>query len=75
MTTDKIDFESSLSQLQTTINELEQENLPLEQALSKFQDAMELSKHCQQALKNAEMKISHLTQEGSQVEDADKDLS
>lgn len=69
MTDKPIDFESTLKQLQYTVNELETGNLPLEEALDKFQNAVSLSKHCQEVLEKAELKISQITQEGKLIED------
>ena len=69
MTDKPIDFESTLKQLQHTVNELETGNLPLEEALDKFQNAVSLSKHCQEVLEKAELKISQITQEGKLIED------
>ena len=69
MTDKPIDFESTLKQLQHTVNELETGNLPLEEALDKFQNAVSLSKHCQEVLEKAELKISEITQEGKLIED------
>lgn len=64
MTDKPINFEASLTQLQHTVNELEAGNLPLEEALDKFQKAVSLSQHCQEVLKKAELKISEITQAG-----------
>ena len=69
MTDKPIDFESTLKQLQNTVTELETGNLPLEEALDKFQKAVSLSKHCQEVLEKAELKISEITQEGKLIED------
>ncbi len=69
MTDKPIDFESTLKQLQHTVTELETGNLPLEEALDKFQKAVSLSKHCQEVLEKAELKISEITQEGKLIED------
>ena len=71
MSEKKIDFEQTLTQLQSTVQALEQGQLPLEQALEKFQEAMRLSKQCQEALKNAELKITQLTEDGKLVDGLD----
>lgn len=61
---EKMDFEHTLQQLQTAVQDLEKGNLPLEQALDKFQEAMLLSKRCQQALEKAELRITQLSEDG-----------
>tara|TARA_B100001989_G_C24500265_1_gene444481 strand:- start:576 stop:803 length:228 start_codon:yes stop_codon:yes gene_type:complete len=71
MSEKKIDFEQTLTQLQSTVQALEKGQLPLEQALEKFQEAMRLSKQCQEALKNAELKITQLTEDGKLVDGLD----
>ena len=70
-TDERIDFEHILAQLQTAVHDLEKGNLPLEQALDKFQEAMTLSKKCQQALQQAELRISQLTEDGTVVQGID----
>jgi exodeoxyribonuclease VII small subunit len=61
---DNLDFEAALSALQKAVNELEAGQLPLEQALEKYEHAMALSQRCQQALASAELKIKQITQSG-----------
>ncbi len=71
-TTKTIDFEKSLKQLETLVDKLEQGDLSLEDSLKKFEQGVKLTRECQQALQNAEQKISVLSKEnGSWVE---KDL-
>lgn len=61
---DNLDFEAALNALQKAVNELEAGQLPLEQALEKYEHAMALSRRCQQALSSAELKIKQITQDG-----------
>lgn len=58
-----IDFEQSLGELNQIVEQLEQGNLPLEQSLQQFETGVKLIRHCQQALTQAEQKVSLLTQE------------
>ncbi len=61
-------FESALVELQTVVNVLETEQLPLEVALEKFSEGIKLSAECQKALQAAEQKVQILLQEqGKQV--------
>jgi exodeoxyribonuclease VII small subunit len=55
-------FEQSMKQLEQIVLELESGELPLEQALKKFQEGMELSKFCSQKLDETERKITQLMQ-------------
>jgi exodeoxyribonuclease VII small subunit len=55
-------FEQSLKLLEQIVLELESGNLPLEMALKKFEEGMELSKFCSQKLEETERKITQLMQ-------------
>ena len=50
-------FESALKELELIVQKMEQEDLPLEDALVQFEAGIKLSAHCQQILKTAEQKI------------------
>ncbi len=50
-------FESALKELEMIVQKMEQEDLPLEEALIHFEAGVKLSAHCQQVLKAAEQKI------------------
>lgn len=58
-------FEQSMKQLEQIVAELESGDLPLEQALKKFEEGMELSRFCSQKLEETERKITLLMQNGS----------
>jgi exodeoxyribonuclease VII small subunit len=58
-------FEQSLKQLEQIVRELESGDLPLELALKKFEEGMELSKFCSQKLEETERRITVLMQNGS----------
>lgn len=65
-------FEKSLSSLEKLVEELEQGDLPLEQALKNYEKGISLARECQNALKNAEQRVHTLMEENEQlVEDAD----
>lgn len=53
-------FEEQLAQLQQIVNQLEQGNVPLEEALQQFQEGIKLSKELQGKLTNAEKTLGHL---------------
>jgi exodeoxyribonuclease VII small subunit len=53
-------FEQSLKQLERVVQELEDGDLPLEKAIKKFEEGVELTKFCSQKLDETEKKISIL---------------
>jgi len=60
------DFESSLKELETLVGKMEQGELSLEESLSHFERGVQLSRTCQQALKDAEQKVEILMNKNSQ---------
>ncbi len=63
-----IDFEQSLEALEALVERLEGGELPLEQALSAFEEGVRLTRECQRALRSAEQKVAMLTGEGEHAE-------
>ena len=61
----KIDFESSLKELESIVEKLEDENINLEDSVKSFEDEVNLVKECQKQLQNAELKIKKLLNDGS----------
>ena len=64
----KIDFESSLKELESIVEKLEDENINLEDSVKSFEDGVNLVKECQTQLQNAELKIKKLLNDGSSTE-------
>lgn len=62
----KIDFEKSLSKLEQVVEKLEAGDQTLEDALKLFEEGINLTRNCQQALKQAEDKITILTQQNEE---------
>lgn len=56
----KATFESALKQLDEIVQALESEDLPIEEALKKFEEGIALSKYCSQKLDETERKIGIL---------------
>jgi len=54
-------LEHTIKDLETIVNKMESETLPLEQALAYFEQGVSLTKQCQQALHQAEQKIEIIT--------------
>lgn len=61
-------FEESLSELETLVDSMESGDLPLEEALKSFERGVELTRHCQQQLKEAEQKVQILTKQNLDAE-------
>ena len=65
MTKKNIDFEKSLSKLESIVEVLESENVSLEESVKKFEEGISLVKSCQKQLKDAELKVHKLLDDGS----------
>ncbi|HQJ16120.1 MAG TPA: exodeoxyribonuclease VII small subunit [Candidatus Omnitrophota bacterium] len=57
----EIKFEEALKRLEKIVEELEQGDLSLDEALKKYQDGIELSRLCTARLENAKKKIDVLS--------------
>ena len=66
-------FEQSLTQLEGLVSQLESGDLPLDQALARFEQGIRLTRECQGALSAAQQKVQLLLQrgEGITMEDFD----
>ena len=64
----KIDFESSLKELESIVEKLEDENINLEDSVKSFEKGINLVKEYQKQLQNAELKIKKLLDDGSSTE-------
>ncbi len=65
-TAPKIDFEKSLAKLEEVVEKLESGDQSLEEALKLFEQGIQLTRGCQQALQQAEEKITLLTQQNAE---------
>ncbi|MEY8204743.1 MAG: exodeoxyribonuclease VII small subunit [Bermanella sp.] len=61
-----LDFEASLTQLETLVEKLENSEFTLEQSLQAFESGVTLTRQCQQALSQAEQKVQLLIDENGQ---------
>ena len=64
----KLDFESSLKELEIIVSKLEDENINLEDSVKSFEEGINLVKKCQEQLQSAELKIKKLLDDGSSKE-------
>lgn len=53
-------FEEMMSELETIVQKLDNENVSLEESLNLYQRGMKLSAECDETLKNAEKKVNDL---------------
>ncbi len=70
------DFESSLEELETLVEQMESGDLTLEKSLQQFERGMALTKTCQDALTAAQLRVDKLLENpedagDSAVEDSD----
>lgn len=63
------DFEQSLDQLQSTVQQLESGDLSLEDALRAFETGISLTRDCQQALNQAQQRITMLLEQNGQLQE------
>jgi len=64
----KIDFESSLKELESIVAKLEDEKINLEDSVKSFEAGINLVKECQKQLEKAELKVKELLDDGSSQE-------
>lgn len=67
---ENMSLEESMTELETLVSQLEQGDLPLEQALKQFERGVSLVRGSQDKLQQAEQKVSQLvnSQDGEQLQ-------
>ncbi len=68
--TPDIDFEATLKELEELVKRMESGELGLEASLAAFERGVKLTRQCQAALRNAELRVRALT-ENDDFEDLD----
>jgi exodeoxyribonuclease VII small subunit len=63
-----VDFESALKELEALVEKMEHGDIRLEDSLRHFERGIELTRHCQQALREAEQKVQILLEKEGQAE-------
>ena len=66
----EIDFEATLKELEALVKRMESGELGLEESLKAFERGVKLTRQCQAALKNAELRVRALT-DNDEFEDLD----
>ena len=64
------DFEQALAELDQLVETLEHGDLPLDEALRRFERGVELTRHCQGALKAAQQRVEILLRRNGETESA-----
>ena len=54
------DFEQALAELEALVSRLERGDMPLDEAMKTFERGVELTRHCQGALKTAQQRVEIL---------------
>ena len=65
----EITFEKALQELESIIKDLESGSIPLEEAINKYTDAMNLVKICQEKLDKATKQVNKIVNENNGLED------
>ncbi len=68
MATKEVSFEESLNNLETIVKELESGDVLLDDAISKFNEAMKLAKICNDKLKKAEDSVNLIMKDDGTTE-------
>jgi exodeoxyribonuclease VII small subunit len=58
-------FEQAMKQLEQIVQDLESGDIPLEKAIKKFEEGVELSKFCSKKLDESEKRITILSQDAT----------
>ncbi|MEK3991128.1 MULTISPECIES: exodeoxyribonuclease VII small subunit [Robertmurraya] len=64
----KISFEEAMQQLEDIVEQLEEGDVPLEEAISIYKKGMELSKLCHDKLRNVEEQLTEILTENGKKE-------
>ena len=65
----EITFEKALQDLEEIIKDLESGSIPLEEAINKYTDAMNLVKICQEKLHKATKQVNKILSENDELKD------
>ncbi|MFD0767933.1 exodeoxyribonuclease VII small subunit [Bacillus sp. CGMCC 1.60114] len=63
----KVSFEEAIAKLEQIVSKLEQGDVPLEEAISYFKEGMELSKLCDEKLKDVQDQMAVILAEDGEI--------
>lgn len=66
---ENLSFEESLEKLEEIVSKLENGDVPLDDAIDEFNNAMQLVKICENKLSKAEESIAKIVQDNGQIEE------
>lgn len=69
MATKEKNFEESLNELEQIVKDLENGNVPLDDAITKFNEAMKIAKNCNEKLNSAEESVNKILNKEGTLED------
>nr|WP_276528443.1 exodeoxyribonuclease VII small subunit [Pseudalkalibacillus hwajinpoensis] len=64
---ENVTFEEAMQKLEQIVGALEEGNVPLEKAISLFQEGMNLSNICHEKLKSVEGKMDQIVEENGEI--------
>ena len=64
--TEPLQFEEALAELEALVQRMEAGSLSLEESLNAFERGVELTRQCQDALQEAELRVKALMRDGSE---------
>ncbi len=67
----KLSYEEAFEKLEALVRRLEDENVPLEESLSLFQEGIALSKYCREKLAQIEYRVEYLLKEEAEISPGD----
>ena len=63
-----VNFEASLEELETLVEQMEAGDLTLDESLQAFERGITLTRQCQNALQQAQLRVQTLTEQGELVD-------
>lgn len=69
---EQLDFEAAIEELEALVDQMEGADLSLEASLAAYERGVRLTRHCQTALRQAELKVKKLS-EDDRLEPLDAD--
>ncbi|WP_100404750.1 exodeoxyribonuclease VII small subunit [Bacillus solitudinis] len=68
-TKEALSFEEAMEQLESVVDQLEKGDVPLEKAITMFQEGMQLSKHCHERLELVEKQMDQILHADGEIEE------
>ena len=65
--TEPLDFEAALAELEALVQRMEAGSLTLEESLRAFERGVRLTRRCQAALEQAELRVKALMEDGTEA--------